>query len=198
MRGIYDAVYRPNVPPSGLEPSSPPAPKAGSEAAGVHATILSAVAMAAAAASGIGDPAPKHTREGIEAERGRGDESSGKEAGRGVTPFLPDERLTLEEAVWMYTAGGAVAAGVEDRLGVIRPGSLADLTIIDVEGGAAGLLKHPRSVCVRRILKKREHDALLCLLLRSSELSRVSRPTNKCFPHTWQGCLHPLLISVVV
>ena len=65
-----------------------------------------------------------------------------------MTPFQPNERLTLEEAVWMYTAGGAVAAGVEDRLGVIRPGSLADLTIIEVEGGGAGLLENPRSVCV--------------------------------------------------
>lgn len=163
MRGIYDAVYRPNVPPqSGPQPSSPLAPKAGSEAAAVHATVLSAFATAAAA-SEIGDKAPKHTRESIEAQGGRGDESSVEEAGRGVTPFLPDERLSLEEAVWMYTAGGAVAAGVEDILGTIRPGSLADLTIIDVEGGAEGLLKNPRSVYVRRIRKRREHDALLCM-----------------------------------
>lgn len=63
-----------------------------------------------------------------------------------VTPFLPDECLTLEEAVWMYTTGGALAAGAEDRLGAIRPGMLADLTVVEVEGGGQGLLQDPRLV----------------------------------------------------
>ena len=69
-----------------------------------------------------------------------------------MTPFLPDERLTLEEAVWMYTAGGALAAGAEDRLGAIRPGLLADLTVVDAEGGGQRLLEDPRLV-------KRHHAA---------------------------------------
>lgn len=75
--------------------------------------------------------------------------------GRGdVTPFLPDERLTVEEAVWMYTAGGALAAGAEDRLGAIRPGRLADLTVVQVEGGAERLLENPRSVKRRHAVRR--------------------------------------------
>lgn len=61
-----------------------------------------------------------------------------------VSSFLPHERLTLEEAVWMYTAGGAVAAGAEDRLGAIRPGFLADLTVVQVQEGGEKLLENPR------------------------------------------------------
>lgn len=64
--------------------------------------------------------------------------------------FLPDERLSLEEAVWIYTAGGAVAAGEEKRLGSIEPGFLADLTVLELEGGGAEkLLENAR--CDRRL-----------------------------------------------
>lgn len=63
-----------------------------------------------------------------------------------MTPFLAGERLSLEEAVWMYTAAGALAAGAEDRLGAIRPGLLADLTVVEVEGGGRRLLENPRLV----------------------------------------------------
>lgn len=58
--------------------------------------------------------------------------------------FLPDERLTLEEAVWIYTAGGAIAAGEEKRLGAIQPGFMADLTVLEIEGGAEKLLEDAR------------------------------------------------------
>lgn len=43
----------------------------------------------------------------------------------------PDERLTMEEAVAHYTAGGARAAGAERELGAIRPGYRADLVVFD-------------------------------------------------------------------
>lgn len=73
-------------------------------------------------------------------------ESSASEPNEfGVDPFLPDERLTLEEAVRMYSAGGAFAAGMEDKLGAIEEGFMADLTIVEVEGGAEALLENPRS-----------------------------------------------------
>ncbi|CAN0287714.1 unnamed protein product, partial [Hapterophycus canaliculatus] len=68
-----------------------------------------------------------------------------------VSPFLPDERLTLEEAVWIYTAGGAVAAGTEDRLGAIRPGFLADLTVVEVPGGGEKLLENPSLILEAKV-----------------------------------------------
>lgn len=73
-----------------------------------------------------------------------GNSSSGGASASGVAAFLRDECLTLEEAVWMYTAAGAFAAGAEERLGAIRPGFLADLTVVEVEGSCESLLKDPR------------------------------------------------------
>jgi predicted amidohydrolase YtcJ len=45
----------------------------------------------------------------------------------------PDLALTPAQALRAYTAGAAYAAGMEDRLGRLRPGFLCDLTV--VEGG---------------------------------------------------------------
>jgi predicted amidohydrolase YtcJ len=45
--------------------------------------------------------------------------------------WYPEQRLTVAEAVRGYTAGPAYAAGLEDRLGCLAPGCLADLTVID-------------------------------------------------------------------
>lgn len=61
-------------------------------------------------------------------------------------PFLSGERLTLDDAVWIYTVGGAIAAGDELKLGSILPGYLADLTVLEVEGGTEKLLEDPRWV----------------------------------------------------
>jgi len=49
----------------------------------------------------------------------------------GPEGWLPAERLTVEEAVKGYTQGPAYAAGMEDRLGTIAEGYLADMTILD-------------------------------------------------------------------
>lgn len=51
----------------------------------------------------------------------------------GVDGWYPEQRLTVAEAVRGYTAGPAYAAGLEDRLGRLAPGYLADLTIIDLD-----------------------------------------------------------------
>jgi len=53
----------------------------------------------------------------------------------------PDQRLTVREAVDLYTAGGARASFEERRKGALAPGKLADLTVLDrdifsVEHGA--------------------------------------------------------------
>jgi predicted amidohydrolase YtcJ len=45
--------------------------------------------------------------------------------------WYPEQRLTVEEAVRAYTLGAAYAAGLEDRLGMLAPGKLADLIVLD-------------------------------------------------------------------
>jgi predicted amidohydrolase YtcJ len=43
----------------------------------------------------------------------------------------PDQRLALEDALRYFTAGSAYASFDENRLGVLKPGYRADLTIVD-------------------------------------------------------------------
>jgi predicted amidohydrolase YtcJ len=45
--------------------------------------------------------------------------------------WLPDEKLTVEEALHAYTTGNAYAGFQEDRLGRIAPGMLADFIALD-------------------------------------------------------------------
>jgi predicted amidohydrolase YtcJ len=45
--------------------------------------------------------------------------------------WYPEQRLTVEETVRGYTWGAAYATGVEDRLGTLSPGKLADLVVLD-------------------------------------------------------------------
>lgn len=46
-------------------------------------------------------------------------------------PLLPDQRLTLEEALTAFTRGSAFVNRLDDRTGVLRPGALADLVLAD-------------------------------------------------------------------
>ncbi|MGQ9593580.1 MAG: amidohydrolase [Anaerolineae bacterium] len=48
----------------------------------------------------------------------------------GPEGWNPQERLTVEQAVWGFTMGGAYAAGEEDRRGSLTPGKLADLVVL--------------------------------------------------------------------
>jgi predicted amidohydrolase YtcJ len=57
--------------------------------------------------------------------RRRSDGSPGPEG------WYPEQRLTVEEAVRAYTLGAAQAVGLEDRLGSLAPGKLADLVVLD-------------------------------------------------------------------
>jgi predicted amidohydrolase YtcJ len=43
----------------------------------------------------------------------------------------PDQRLTLDEALRAFTAGPAFASFSEDRLGVLKVGRRADVTVVD-------------------------------------------------------------------
>ena len=49
----------------------------------------------------------------------------------GPDGWYPEQRLTVEEAVRGFTWGAAYAAGMENRLGSLQPGKLADVTILD-------------------------------------------------------------------
>jgi predicted amidohydrolase YtcJ len=45
--------------------------------------------------------------------------------------WLPEERLELEAAIRAYTVGGAVAGDLEEEVGTIEVGRLADLVVLD-------------------------------------------------------------------
>ena len=45
----------------------------------------------------------------------------------------PEERLTIEEALRGYTTWAAYAAFAENDSGILAPGRLADLTVIDID-----------------------------------------------------------------
>jgi hypothetical protein len=49
----------------------------------------------------------------------------------GPEGWYPEQRLTVEEAVRGFTLGAAQAVGLEDRLGSLAPGKLADLIVLD-------------------------------------------------------------------
>ncbi len=50
---------------------------------------------------------------------------------RSGAPISEDHRMTLDEALRAHTIDAAVAIGMEDRIGSLQPGKLADVTIID-------------------------------------------------------------------
>ncbi len=52
-------------------------------------------------------------------------------ATRSGAPIGEAQRLTLDEALRAHTIDAAVAIGMEDRLGSIEPGKLADIAIVD-------------------------------------------------------------------
>jgi hypothetical protein len=45
--------------------------------------------------------------------------------------WFPEQKLTMEEAIKYYTLGSAYAQFMDDRKGVIKPGYLADIVIVD-------------------------------------------------------------------
>jgi predicted amidohydrolase YtcJ len=49
----------------------------------------------------------------------------------GPKGWYPEQRLTVAEAVRAHTLNAAYAAGLEDRLGSLTPGKLADLVVLD-------------------------------------------------------------------
>ena len=49
----------------------------------------------------------------------------------GFGPFLPEQAVSVQEALYAYTAAGAYASGEEHIKGKIRPGMLADFILMD-------------------------------------------------------------------
>jgi predicted amidohydrolase YtcJ len=46
------------------------------------------------------------------------------------TAWLPDQALTVSEALWAYTMGAAYAGGQEQHQGSLEPGKLADMVVL--------------------------------------------------------------------
>lgn len=63
--------------------------------------------------------------------------------GRPAGGWLPGQRLTLDEALALFTVNAAEAVGQGDRFGSLRPGSRADLVILnrDIDLTPPGELK---------------------------------------------------------
>jgi predicted amidohydrolase YtcJ len=47
--------------------------------------------------------------------------------------WYPEQRLSVEEALWGFTVGAAIAAGTSPRQGTLAPGMLADLAILSAD-----------------------------------------------------------------
>jgi hypothetical protein len=45
--------------------------------------------------------------------------------------LAPEERISVEQALTLYTRNGAYAGFEEDRKGVLDPGKLADFIVVD-------------------------------------------------------------------
>lgn len=53
--------------------------------------------------------------------------------GANPSGWVPEQKITVQEALTAYTTTNAYAGYQEDRLGLIAPGYLADLTILDTD-----------------------------------------------------------------
>lgn len=51
--------------------------------------------------------------------------------GQPADGWYPEERISIEQAVWGYTMGNAIVSGQQRALGSLSPGKLADLVVLD-------------------------------------------------------------------
>jgi len=71
--------------------------------------------------------------------------------GQPAAGWFPDQRLTIEEALEAATRGPAWASFEEDRKGTLRPGMLADVTVLDTNLVEAGR-GHPAALLKAHVL----------------------------------------------
>ena len=57
---------------------------------------------------------------------------------RDAAPFLPEQRLTLTQALRGFTAGSAFVNHDDDESGSLTPGRRADLAVLDLDPFAEG------------------------------------------------------------
>ena len=76
-----------------------------------------------------------------------------REDAQGQPPggWMPQQRLTLEEAFAAFTRGGAFASFAEDRLGTLEPGRFADFIFIDRDIFANGTT--PQQIRETRVME---------------------------------------------
>lgn len=55
-----------------------------------------------------------------------------RQMAKGEDPWMPDERVSVEQSLAAYTSGVAYQAGRDDA-GVVRPGAVADLVVVDAD-----------------------------------------------------------------
>lgn len=70
--------------------------------------------------------------------------------------WLPDQKVNLLQSLHAYTRANAYAGFQEDRLGLVRPGFLADLTVLDADLFATRPDDIPRVKVLRTIVGGRE------------------------------------------
>jgi len=73
------------------------------------------------------------------------------------TPAMPDNRVSLHEAIHAYTVEGAYAGFMDGKAGVLKPGLLADVTVLagNLERTDPGMIKtvRPRiTICDGRVV----------------------------------------------
>jgi hypothetical protein len=69
-------------------------------------------------------------------------------AGNPASGWHPEQRLSLEETLRGFTAGAAFAGFAEDRLGVLKTGARADLTVVDRDL----FIAQPKDLLTSRVL----------------------------------------------
>jgi predicted amidohydrolase YtcJ len=67
--------------------------------------------------------------------------------GRPSGGWLPDQRLSVAEALSAYTAGAAYAGWQDKRIGKLDPGMLADVIVLDQD-----IVRHPDRIMEMRVL----------------------------------------------
>ncbi|CAM9595850.1 unnamed protein product [Discosporangium mesarthrocarpum] len=119
LKGMYDAVFRPDHHLANF---------AGGTAGG-------AVGPAEGGRDAVQQQRELPPQHPFDEDRKEGEGGEGTD----TKPLVPkeeevfglEERLSIGEAVWLYTRGAAAAAGEEGRLGSLEEGYLADMTVID-------------------------------------------------------------------